>query len=141
MAIVGLGVIIKNKEGKILIGKRISNLAPYFSIPGGKLDDGETFEEGAKREILEETGLKLNKIKVISVTNNLETYKKYDLHTVSIVLYCDDFSGIPENLEPEKCEGWEWYDPKNLPIPMADFSRMSIENWIKKRFYHEYIFS
>ena len=138
MVIVGLGVIIKNNSGKILIGKRKNSLAPYYSIPGGKLDDGESFEDGAKREILEETGLILNNIKVIGVTNNLETYKKYDIHTVSIELFCDDFSGIPENLEPEKCDGWEWHEPKDLPLPMADFSRMSIKNWLKKRFYHKY---
>jgi ADP-ribose pyrophosphatase YjhB (NUDIX family) len=138
MAIVGLGVIIQNKEGKILFGKRKNIHSPYYSIPGGKLDDGETFEEGAKREILEETGLILNDVKVVGLTNNLETFKKDNLHSVSIVLFCDDFSGEPKLLEPHKCEGWQWFDKNNLPTPQADFSKMSIEDWLNKRFYHKY---
>jgi ADP-ribose pyrophosphatase YjhB (NUDIX family) len=34
---VGLGVIIVNNDGKILIGKRTGSHAPYYSIPGGKM--------------------------------------------------------------------------------------------------------
>lgn len=51
---VGLGIIIVNKEGKILIGKRIGGHAPRYSILVGKLELGETFEQGAIREIKEE---------------------------------------------------------------------------------------
>lgn len=138
MIIIGLGVIIQNDEGKVLFGKRKNIHSPYHSIPGGKLDNGETFEEGAKREILEETGIVLNEVKVIGVTNNLETYKEDNLHTISIVLFCNDFSGEPEVLEPDKCDGWDWFDPKNPPTPHTDFSRMSIEDWLNKRFYHKY---
>ena len=54
---VGLGIIIVNKEGNILIGKRKGSHAQKYSIPGGHLDLGETFEQGAIREIKEETNL------------------------------------------------------------------------------------
>ena len=54
---VGIGVIIENNENKILIGKRKGSHSPYFSIPGGHLEIGETFEAAAKKEVLEETGL------------------------------------------------------------------------------------
>ncbi|MBR9675902.1 NUDIX domain-containing protein [Candidatus Woesearchaeota archaeon] len=138
MAKVGLGVIIVNSDGKVLVGKRKNIIAPFYSIPGGGLDDGETFEDGAKREILEETSLILNKIEVIGLTNNLETYKKEKFHSVSVVLFCDDFSGEPKLLEPDKCEGWSWEDPENLPLPHFDASKMAIENYLEKRFYHKH---
>ena len=54
---VGIGVIIIRNDGKILIGKRKGSHAPYWSIPGGHLDIGESFEQAATREIYEETGL------------------------------------------------------------------------------------
>lgn len=138
MVKVGLGVIIKNSDGDILIGKRISDHAPYYSIPGGKLDIGETFEEGAKREILEETGLILNTIKVIGLTNNLKTYIENKKHFISVVLFSDNFTGTPQLMEPNKCEGWSWVNPKNIPKPVTDFCDMSINNYLNQEFYKEY---
>ena len=111
---VGIGVIIVNHEGKVLIGKRIGNHAPYYSIPGGNLELGETFEEGATREIKEETDLDIKKPEVLAVTNNLETYRDEGLHYISIILLVQDFSGELKNMEPEKCDGWLWVDPKIL---------------------------
>ena len=45
---VGVGVIIVNDAGKILVGKRKGSFAEFYSIPGGHLEMGETFEEAAK---------------------------------------------------------------------------------------------
>lgn len=48
------------KKGKFLLVKRSDNdsfLPGDWEIPGGKLEFGEQAEDGAKREILEETGL------------------------------------------------------------------------------------
>ena len=42
---VGVGVILLNPQGKILLGKRKGSHAPYWSIPGGHLEHGESFEE------------------------------------------------------------------------------------------------
>ena len=49
---VGVGVIITRDDGHILVGKRIGKLAPYWSIPGGHLEVGESFEQAAIREVL-----------------------------------------------------------------------------------------
>lgn len=40
---IGIGVIILNKDGKILVGKRKGSHAQFYSIPGGHLEVGETF--------------------------------------------------------------------------------------------------
>jgi 8-oxo-dGTP diphosphatase len=132
---VGLGVIIVNKEGQVLIGKRKSSHAPYYSIPGGKLDAGETFEEGAIREVREETGLEIRNPRVIAVTNNLDTYREAGVHFASIALLVTDYSGTPAVMEPLKCEGWFWTDPNNLPSPHFEASRLAITCFLEKKFY------
>ena len=135
---VGLGVVIVNCDGKILIGKRKGSHAPYYSIPGGHLELGETFEEGAIREIKEETDLDIIDPKVIAVTNNLETYRNEGLHHISIVLFVNDFSGALKNMEVEKCDGWLWADPEKLPMPHFDASKRGIACYLENKFYKKF---
>jgi mutator protein MutT len=134
---VGLGAIIVNAEGKILIGKRKGSHAPYYSIPGGKLDQGETFEAGIIREIKEETNLAIFEPKVIALTNNLETYENDGIHFISVVMLVKKFSGDLKIMEPEKCEAWLWVDPHNLPQPHFDASRMSVACYLNNTFYQQ----
>lgn len=128
---VGLGVIIVRNDGKILIGKRKGSHAPYYSIPGGKLELGESFEAGAIREIQEEHGILISNLKVIAVTNNLETFKESGIHFISVVLVADTFEGIPVILEPGKCEEILWTDPLSLPRPHFDASRFGVQCWLE----------
>ena len=132
---VGLGIIIVNNDGFVLIGKRKGSHAQEYSIPGGHLDLGETFEEGAIREIKEETNLDIFEPKVIAVTNNLETFRKEGKHYISVILLVTRFSGELKNMEPNKCEGWVWTDPKELPEPHFDASRLGIECFMKNSAY------
>ena len=131
----GLGIIIVNEDGFVLIGKRKGGLAQKYSIPGGKLDLGETFEEGAAREIKEETNLDISEPQVIAVSNNLETFQEEGKHYISVVLLVKKFSGELQNMEPNKCEGWEWINPRELPEPHFDASRMAISCFIKNSVY------
>jgi 8-oxo-dGTP pyrophosphatase MutT (NUDIX family) len=51
-------VIVKNN--KVGLIKRIRNGSVYYVFPGGGIEDGEHPETGAKREALEELGVKVN---------------------------------------------------------------------------------
>lgn len=135
---IGIGVVLVNNSGKILVGKRKGSHAQFYSIPGGHFEMGETFEEAAIREIKEETDLDISNPKVIGVTNNLITYKTEGKHYISVVLLVKDFSGEPKLMEPEKCEGWLWVDPSDLPMPHFDASQRGIECYVSGKFYNKY---
>jgi ADP-ribose pyrophosphatase YjhB (NUDIX family) len=126
---VGVGVILTNDKGQVLLGKRKGSHAPYWSIPGGHLELGESFEAAAIREVAEETGLAIQGPEVVAVTNNLETWRESGLHYISVTLHARA-DGEPQLLEPEKCEGWVWRDPRELPEPHFDASRQSIACWL-----------
>ena len=112
---VGLGVMVF-KDGKVLLGKRKNaHGAGEFAWPGGHLEFGESFEACAKREAMEEAGIEITNVRFIRLMN-LKTYS--GKHYVDIGLAADWKSGETKVLEPDKCEGWEWYDLENLPQPL-----------------------
>ena len=137
----GLGVILVNSEGKILVGKRKGSHAQKWSIPGGHLEPGHTFEFDAAREVKEETDLDIEHPRVIAVTNNLETYREEGKHSVSIILLADRYSGVLNNTEPDKCEEWRWVDPGEAPEPHFDASRLGIACYLKKSIYEGIAFT
>jgi len=132
---VGLGVIIVNSEGKVLIQKRTGSHAQKYSIPGGGLEMGETFEAGAIREIQEEVGIEIKNPKVIAVSNNLETYREEGVHYISVFLLAGSFEGEPQIMEPEKCAELLWCDPHDLPQPHFDASRLGIQCYLDGTFF------
>ncbi|XP_059282755.1 nudix hydrolase 1-like [Lycium ferocissimum] len=120
------------KGNKLLMGKRRDCVAhSYFSVPSGHLEFGESFEECAAREVKEETGLNIMKIEILKVTNNLFLDDEPNLaaHYVVILVrsVLADPNQIPQNLEPQKCDGWEWYDWENLPEPLITHFRNAIK--------------
>jgi 8-oxo-dGTP diphosphatase len=132
---VGIGVIIVDRTGKILVGKREGSHANYYSIPGGHLELGETFEEAAVKEVKEETSLTITDPKVICVTNNIDTFNKEGKHYISVSLVVHNFMGNPKAMEPEKCREWFWVNPKELPEPHFDASRLTVKCFLENKFY------
>ena len=112
---VGVGVMIL-KEGKILMGKRMNaHGGGEYAFTGGHLEYMESFSECAKRETLEEAGIKIKNIKFLCLANET-TYPPR--HTVLIGFTADWESGEPQVLEPSKREGWGWYNIDSLPKPI-----------------------
>ena len=55
--------LIKNNKGEYL--SLYDTRFEHYQLPGGKVDRGETIEEGMKREVEEEIGCKVKKIKYL----------------------------------------------------------------------------
>ncbi|KAK6931436.1 NUDIX hydrolase domain [Dillenia turbinata] len=117
---VGL-VVFLLKGNKILLGRRITSIEnSVYCLPGGHLEFGESFEECAAREVKEETGLDIEKIEFLTVTNNMFKKGRKPCHYVTIFMRAvsADPGQVPENVEPNKCVGWDWYEYTNLPKPL-----------------------
>lgn len=110
----GIAVMII-KDNKVLLGKRKNaHGAGYFAFSGGKLELWESFEECAKREVMEEAGIEIHNIRFLRILNS----KFHDKHFVDVGLLVDWKNGEPKVLEPEKCAWWAWYDLNSLPEPL-----------------------
>lgn len=52
-------VVLLSPTGRILLLRHRGPRAPFWATPGGGLEPGESFQDAARRELHEETGLEL----------------------------------------------------------------------------------
>ncbi|MBL8937254.1 MAG: NUDIX domain-containing protein [Archangium sp.] len=122
--LVGVGVLVM-KHGKLLLGKRLNaHGAGEYASPGGHLEQLESFEACARREVREETGLELGDIRFLRLLNTTQYAPR---HYVDVSLVAEWRSGEPQVLEPHKVERWEWFDLDALPTPLFGMLHTSVE--------------
>lgn len=147
---VGVSIIIFNEENEVLIGKRKgSHGEGFWSIPGGHVEFLETYEDTCDRELLEEIGVDFSpksiweefdqgvrKYEKIGFSEDffghygdIENMKHYT--TLYFAIKVKNDIEI-KNMEPDKCEGWEWRTIYNLPNPEYFFC--DSYNQIRKAF-------
>ena len=114
-------------DGNVLLGKRRGSHGDgEYAWPGGHLEFGETIEECIAREIGEETGLVVQPVRPVSMSNVI----KYDRHYLDIQYLVEYVSGTAEVREPDKVESWDWYPLDTLPEPLFEFARRGLEGYL-----------
>ena len=134
----GAGVIIINDKNEILLGKRTDN--GYWDYPAGSMELGESFEECARREVSEETGLTCGKLEYFMELSGEDSFYEYpngdQVWLAAIIYICRDFSG------ELKVQEEEVYEQRFFPIdrfpkipPLKIKSRIfeKVRNYIKSR--------
>lgn len=133
---VGIGVLIL-RDGRVLLGRRRGSHGDgTWAPPGGHLEFGETVDACARREALEETGLRLTAIREGPWTNDV--FEKEAKHYLTAFVIAESAGGEPEIREPDKCDGWHWFRWDELPEPLfqplATLRRQGFElggQWVK----------
>lgn len=113
---IGVSVLLL-RHGRILLGKRLgSHGAGQWATPGGHLEYGETPQQCACRELKEETGLNIDRLRIGPWSH--ACFTQYQRQYATLLILARAQSGEPQCLEPEKCAGWQWFSPHALPAPL-----------------------
>ncbi len=117
---VGVAVWIYNKEGRILMGLRKGSHGDgTWSLPGGHVDFGEHPTQTVRREVLEETGMKVGKvIPCIAFAYGHHFFREENKQYITLFFNAQWRGDEPKLIEPDKCERWEWFALDNLPSPL-----------------------
>ncbi|HET9467986.1 MAG TPA: NUDIX domain-containing protein, partial [Vicinamibacterales bacterium] len=112
--IVGVGAVIMHEGKVVIVKRRFEPLAGQWSLPGGRLELGETLEAGLAREMLEETGLEIEVGPVVDVFDRilLDPERKVRYHYVLIDYLCRPVGG--ELIHGSDVAAAELVDPDDL---------------------------
>jgi ADP-ribose pyrophosphatase YjhB (NUDIX family)/deoxycytidylate deaminase len=125
------------KDNKILLSRRYNTgfHDGDYSLPAGHLDGNEPLLQAMIREADEEIGIKLspeNLELVHAIHRKMPTEER-----VSFFFRADDWEGEPKIMEPEKCDGLDWFDLDNLPDNLIPYVRQAIDNLKENKSYSE----
>jgi 8-oxo-dGTP pyrophosphatase MutT (NUDIX family) len=118
-----VGGFIFSKDGKFLLGKNRKGgvYEGSFVVPGGGVDEGETKEIALHREMLEETGIDINKAAVKQLYQSSGEHEKTLRDTGERVFVKMDFYNYRIDLDQNadevvlKTED-DWYQPRWFSI-------------------------
>lgn len=126
---VGVGVLLLRGTQVLLGRRRGAHGAGTWAAPGGHLAFGESTEDCARREVLEETGLTLSELCAGPHVGNL--FESVGRHYVTLFMLATPCGGEPRTMEPDKCEGWSWFDWHDLPSPLfPPLESLRAQGWV-----------
>ena len=86
----GAAVLFANEKNEILLHERADN--HYWGYPGGSMELGESFEECAKREAFEESGLIADKLEFLDLESGESTHYIYphgdEIYVAGVLYLC-----------------------------------------------------
>lgn len=119
---VAVGAVVGNERGEILLVRRADN--GVWLYPTGWADVGYSASEVAVKEVLEETGMEVEPVRLLAVLDGLRLgFTQVPLY--SLVFHCRVVGGTLRG-HPLECLDVGWFPEGDLPEPLAGASRWSV---------------
>ena len=128
---VGVGVIFVRDERVFLARRQGSHGEATWASAGGHLELGETLEECARREAMEEVGVTVGDLRFLCVSNILA----YGKHYVDVEFVGDIGQQEPHLAEPEAFSEFGWFPLDDLPQPLFEAVRYALDSYRSGQFY------
>ena len=129
----GVGVVFV-RDGKVFLARRQgAHGEATWGSAGGHLEFGETLEACARREALEELGVRVGELRVLCLSNIVA----YGRHYVDVEFLGDigDQDPIPQAGDGSFCE-YGWFPLRDPPQPLFEPMRLAIASLLSGDWYH-----
>jgi 8-oxo-dGTP pyrophosphatase MutT (NUDIX family) len=116
-------VVLEDAQGRILLQAR-SEPAGVWGLPGGHIELGESALQAARREILEETGLRVTALVPFGHASEPSRERVVlpngdACHYHAMLFHCHEFEGQPHPADHNESERLDWFDPAGPLPPMG----------------------
>jgi putative (di)nucleoside polyphosphate hydrolase len=139
------GVMLLNRDGKVWVGQRLDSTLEAWQMPQGGLDPGEDAQDGALRELAEETGIARDKVEIVA---RCPVELLYDLpddligkmwhgkwrgqrQTWFLMRFLGEDGDVNLATHEPEFRAWKWAEPAELPALIVPFKKGLYENVLK----------
>ena len=131
------GVMLLNHDRKVWVGQRLDSTLEAWQMPQGGLDPGEAAEDGALRELEEETGISRDKVEILARAPGELLYDLPDEMLGKVwkgkwrgqrqSWFLMRFTGTDADVNLQTAEpefrAWKWADSQELPELIVPFKQ------------------
>lgn len=119
-------LLLINRAGEVLFGQRQNTGYEdgAWHLPSGHLEAGESVVAALIREAKEEVGVVIepHEVEFTHVMHNSSSGGR-----VAFFFTVHRWTGVPENLEPDKCSGLRWFPLGDLPDHLIPYCRAALK--------------
>lgn len=122
-------IIVKSVAGKtcvLMSQRKVTHGQGTWQLPGGHLEMGESWQQCAQRETLEETNLNIDMFEFFTCTNDVYSTQKHYVTIFMRAQLAESDTQEPKQMEPEKSSEWHWIEWGNWPQPLF----LSMQNMV-----------
>ncbi len=118
LVLTGACIFLLDEENRVLLLQRSDNAC--WGPPGGALEPGESLEDTARRETVEESGLKVEDLELFGVFSGPDLFYTYpngdQVHNVTVAFIARAYQG---EIQLSEHTSYGWFGMKNLPQPIS----------------------
>ena len=134
LQMVGCGVFLFDEQDRVLLERRADD--GTWCVPGGSMELGETPEEAARRECLEETGLLAKDLRFFNMQAGEKRHFTYpngdEVYALDINFVCRSYEGTLKRQEEEVLQ-LQFFGKSELPNDLSAFDKELIEAILERR--------
>lgn len=134
LILVGAVALILNEKDEVLLQQR-NERRKRWGLPGGLMDPGESTEETAIRESLEETGLTIRNLLLFKLYSGKEFFTKADngdaFYSVTTAYVTKEYEG--ELTLTQESLAFDTFSSTNLPAQMVESHRRMILDYFNEK--------
>lgn len=136
LILVGAVVVIVDEAGRLLLEER-KFPKDLWGLPGGLMELGESTEDTAKREVMEETGLTIEELKLINVYSGPQHFvvaeNGDEFYVVTLAYYSNKYRG-ELTVDKKESLSFKFFSPDELPEKMVGSHRTVLEEFLDKHY-------
>lgn len=134
----GTSILLTDPDDRVLLIERAD--LDGWSLPGGLMEPGESFEDTGRREVFEEIGIKIDELALLDVFSGPEYYYRFEHGDEVYNVTAAYLTALPTHatfaLDPAEARSARFFHPTDVPDTLITPERPIVtryQQWLTQR--------